>query len=248
MADLTANFVSLRLQTTEILRDISVAFAPSSLLIIIGPNGAGKTSLLRCLAGLETPTSGQVLLGNQNLLSLKSADRARSIGYLPQAQSVAWPLAARDVVALGRFAYGAVPGHHSAQDAAAIDAAMTSSGCAHLANRALPSLSGGEAARVHLARLLAGEAPILLADEPIAALDPRHQRDSLFLFKMLAAGGATVVLVLHDLSLAAAYADTLIWMQAGRVVAQGSPAETMTAANLRNIFDLTEAESPSLIA
>jgi iron complex transport system ATP-binding protein len=245
-APLTAQGLNLRIDGAQILEDIGLHLAPASLTVIIGPNGAGKTSLLRCLAGLEAPSSGHAALDGKDVQTIPAPQRARSIGYLPQSQSVAWPIAARDVVALGRFAYGISPARLSQGDRNAIDAAMTSAGCAHLADRALPSLSGGEAARVHLARLLAGEAPILLADEPIAALDPRHQRDTLAVFKMRAAAGATVVLILHDLTLAAAFADQLIWMHQGRIVAQGSPAETMTADNLKAVFDLTAAECGEL--
>ncbi len=246
MVDLHAQGITLKIDGKNILQNIDLQFKSGELTIIIGPNGAGKTSLLRLLAGIYVPNAGATTLDGANLAKLPALHRARQIGYLPQSQDVAWPLLARDVVALGRFAYGAGPDRLSPADASAVDAAMTSSGCAHIANRAMPGLSGGESARVHLARLLAGETAIILADEPIAALDPRHQRDTLALLQARAHEGAAVVLVLHDLSLAAHYADRLIWMQHGAISADGAPAQTMTFDNLAAVFSLTGEECAAM--
>ena len=247
MADIRAENLTLRLDDAILVEGASAAFQPGTLTAIIGPNGAGKTSLVRMLAGLAKPTSGRAVLDNRDVFSFSGSDRARRIGYLPQEQSVAWPMRVRDVVALGRYAYGASPERLSAADSAAVDAAMTSSGCAHLADRIFPSLSGGEAARVHLARTLAGETPVILADEPISALDPRHQRDTLAVLRDRARAGAVVVIILHDLQLAAHYADRIVWMQSGQIVADGTPAETMTADRLEQVFALTADEVERLV-
>ncbi len=242
MADLKAQGISLNIDGKNVLQNIDMHVKSGELTTIIGPNGAGKTSLLRVLAGIALPNSGVITLDNWDLRTIPTPQRARQIGYLPQLQDVAWPLIVRDVVTLGRFAYGAGPERMSPADARAVDAAMTSTGCAHLANRPMPGLSGGEAARVHLARLLAGETPIILADEPIAALDPRHQRDTLSLLQSRAQSGATVVLVLHDLALAAQFADRMIWMQDGAIVADGTPIQTLKQDNLAAVFGLSDQE------
>jgi iron complex transport system ATP-binding protein len=247
MTNLSATSISFVANGARILSDISVEFSPGSFTAVIGPNGAGKTSLLRILAGLSAPTTGAVWLDNVPLSKMPLSDRALKTGYLPQKQSLAWPMDVQNIIALGRFANGATPDRLSANDAAAIHDAMTSTGCAHLAKRAATTLSGGEMARVYLARLIAGQTDIILADEPIAALDPRHQRDTLALFGNLANRGATIILVLHDLALAAQYADRLLWMKDGVIMADGSPKQTLTQDRLSHIFGLDAAESVMLL-
>ena len=211
------------------LSDAHVTLQRDEVTMLIGPNGAGKTTLIRALLGLLTPDNGTVKWDSNTPL-------AQTVAYLPQSRPLIWPQPVRDVVALGRFAFGALPSRLSAADAAAVERAMAAADVAHLAERAADTLSGGEAARVHLARALAAETPYLIADEPAAALDLRHQHGVMALFRELAEQGRGVLAVVHDLTLAAAYADRLIWMQQGRIIADGSPADTMTAERLAAVF------------
>lgn len=211
------------------LKDAHLTLRHDEVTMLIGPNGAGKTTLIRLLLGLLSPDSGTVAWDSDRPL-------AQTVAYLPQSRPLIWPQPVRDVVALGRFAYGGLPSRLSEADAAAVERAMAAADVTHLADRAADALSGGEAARVHLARALAAEAPYLIADEPAAALDLRHQHAVMALFRALAAEGRGVLAVVHDLSLAAAYADRLIWMQQGRIIADGAPADTMTTERLAAVF------------
>lgn len=214
------------------LSDAHLTLRRDEVTMLIGPNGAGKTTLIRLLLGLLSPDSGTVQWAGE-------APLAQTAAYLPQSRPLIWPQPVRDVVALGRFAFGALPSRLSEADAAAVERAMGYADVAHLAERAADTLSGGEAARVHLARALAAETPYLIADEPAAALDLRHQHAVMALFRDLAAQGRGVLAVVHDLGLAAAYADRLIWMDQGRIIADGSPADTLTAERLAAVFGVT---------
>lgn len=209
--------------------DAHLTLRRDEVTMLIGPNGAGKTTLLRLLLGLFPPNSGTVAWDSD-------APLAQTTAYLPQARPLIWPQPVRDVVALGRFAFGALPSRLSEVDSAAVERAMEQADIAHLAERTADTLSGGEVARVHLARALAAESPYLIADEPAAALDLRHQHAVMALFRALAAEGRGVLAVVHDLALAAAYADRLIWLEQGRIIADGAPAETLTAERLVAVF------------
>ncbi len=211
------------------LVDAHLTLRRDEVTMLIGPNGAGKTTLIRLLLGLLTPDSGTVKWDSDRPL-------AQTAAYLPQSRPLIWPQPVRDVVALGRFAFGGLPSRLSEADAAAVERAMASADVAHLADRAADTLSGGEAARVHLARALAAETPYLIADEPAAALDLRHQHAVMALFRKLATEGRGVLAVVHDLGLAAAYADRLLWMQNGRIIADGTPVETLTPERLAAVF------------
>ncbi len=177
-----------------------------------GLNGAGKTSLIRAALGLETPSGGVATLGGADTCSLAPVTRARSLSCLPQIRPLAWPNTVRDLVALGRFSHGA-------------------------GRRAEP-LSGREIARMHCARAFATEAPLLIADEPTAALDPRHQFRILDLIADHVANGGGALVVLHDIHMAARYASRLIWMQDGRILADGPPAETLTTERLEQVYGI----------
>ena len=214
------------------LADAHLTLRRDEVTMLIGPNGAGKTTLIRLLLGLLTPDSGTVAWDSDRPL-------AQTVAYLPQSRPLIWPQPVRDVVALGRFAYGGLPSRLSEADAAAVERAMAAADVTHLAERAADTLSGGEAARVHLARGLAAEAPYLIADEPAAALDLRHQHAVMALFRTRPAEGRGVLAVVHDLSLAATYADRLIWMQQGRIIADGTPADTLTPERLSAVFGVT---------
>ena len=235
---LTLDRVGVDLGRRAALRDVSAVFEPGQLTLVIGPNGAGKTTLLRAAAGLVKPVSGEVRLDRRPLSAVHGAERARTVAYLPQSGSVAWPMPVRDVVALGRLPHGEEPDRLSPAGRTAVDSALAAVGLESFETRSATALSGGERARVLLARALATEAPILLADEPVAALDPRHQLVVLDVLRRRARAGATVVAVMHDLALAARYADEILLLQDGRVEASGRPREVLTEARLAASFGI----------
>ncbi|MEM9304381.1 MAG: ABC transporter ATP-binding protein [Pseudomonadota bacterium] len=216
----------------------SFTLASGELVAVLGPNGAGKTSLLRGALGLERASAGQSLLDGRDTAALPPRDRARAVAYLPQQRPLAWPSPVRDVVALGRFSHGATLGRLGAMDRAAVDRAMKACGLEPLAARACSTLSGGELARVHCARAFAAEAPLLVADEPVASLDPNHRFRIMDLLRRFVDDGGGALVVIHDIELAARYADRLIWMKEGRIVASGPTAETLSAERLEEIFSV----------
>jgi iron complex transport system ATP-binding protein len=236
MTELRIENLTLSARQTPLVDAASFTLKAGELVVLLGPNGAGKTSLIRGALGLLPNTSGTVQIDQTALAELSPAARARQIAYLPQIRPLAWPNRVRDVVALGRFAHGVAPGKLSGKDAEAVDRALTSCDLTAFTDRAMDTLSGGELARVHCARAFATEAPLLIADEPTAALDPRHQFRILDLIKSYVDQGAGALLVLHDIELAARYADRLIWMKDRRIVAEGPPMETLTTDRLEAIY------------
>ncbi len=220
----------------RVLDRASGAFAAGALSVILGPNGAGKSTLLGCLAGLVRPDEGGVSLDGAPLGDLDPRERARRIGLLPQRPELHWDLSVEALVALGRLPHLGRWGRLAAADRCAIAHAMDSTDVAHLAARPVMRLSGGEQARVLLARVMAGEPRWLLADEPLASLDPAHQLDTLARLRGWASCGAGVVVVLHDLALAARFADHVMLMKDGRLLAAGPTAEVMTAELLGEAY------------
>lgn len=218
--------LSLTLRERSVLRAVTGALAAGEVTVILGANGAGKSTLLSCLAGLREPDAGQVLLDGQPLGSLSPQHRARLIGLLPQQADIHWNVNVRTLVALGRLPHSGRWGL-GAEDERAIEAALVSADCAHLATRKAQRLSGGEQARVLLARVLAGEPRWILADEPFASLDPAHQLDAAACLRAAAAQGAGVAVVLHDLTQAARLADRVIVMKGGAVIAAGPVGDMM---------------------
>ena len=213
-----------------ILERIELAFEPGALTVLVGPNGAGKTTLLRHLAGLEKPDAGAVELDGQPLPGLPAAERARRVAYLPQAASAYWPLTGHDLVALGRLPHGAdLSRPLQPTDEEAIRRAVARVDGAALAARAIDTMSQGERARLMLARALATEAFVLLADEPVASLDPAYGLQAMEVLRDEAHRGATVIVVLHDLGLAARFADRIIVLADAKVAADGSPEEALRA-------------------
>ena len=219
-----------------LLQDLDLDLEAGQVLGVIGPNGAGKSSLLRVLAGVATPQSGTVKLDGQDVHKQSAASRARGIGYHPQHALMHWPMSVAAVVALGRYAHGASLATLSDADHAAIAAAIARCGLEALITRRADQLSGGELARVHIARLLAGEHRLLLADEPIANLDPRFQMEILQALRVHAQERGGAIVVLHDLNIAARHCDRLLMLAAGRVVSAGTPRAVLTAARVAEIF------------
>lgn len=235
---LAATNVEISYGSRTAVRATTVALEPGRLVALVGPNGAGKSTLLRALAGLVAH-GGIVTWQDAPLAKLDGRTRARTVAYLPQDPPVHWPLAARELVALGRLPHRAYASDESAADAAAVTTAMRQTDTLEFAERSVSRLSVGERARVLLARALAVEAPVLLADEPIAMLDPYHQLDVLGTLRSYAAGGESgrnrrvVVVVLHDLGLAARFCDRVLLMDGGAIVGDGAPDATLGAQAIR---------------
>lgn len=227
---------SVTLQGAPLLRDVSFEVQPGKLVGLLGPNGAGKTTAVRALLGLQPLTAGQAYLDSQPAHSLSAKQRALTVSYLPQARKLAWPISVREAVALGRFAYGGPMGRLGPADSAAVEDALSRCALKGFEDRAVTSLSGGELARVHLARALAAQAPALIADEPTAALDPGHSYDVLAALQAQARAGQAVLVVLHDLALAARFCDEIILLNQGKRVIQAPPQEALTPPILAEVF------------
>jgi iron complex transport system ATP-binding protein len=211
------------------LSDVSCALEQGMITAICGPNGAGKSSLLSALAGLLAVDGGEVLLAEVPIASLPPHERAKVIGYLPQDGEVAWDVAVRSLVALGRLP------HRDAGEEA-VSRALQALDLEHLASRPVSTLSGGEKARALLARVFAGEPRWILADEPLAALDLAHRFTLIEHLRIAAKAGAGVVLVLHDLALAMNHADHVLLMSDGKLAAEGKAAEALSPPNISRVF------------
>ena len=233
--------MSLNLHNLTVRRDgcptvdhVTLSIPPGSFVGLIGPNGAGKTTLMQAALGLIGAE------GQSDLAALPPARRARRAAWLPQAREIAWPLPVEALVRLGRRAD---PDRRA--DSAAVAEAMAALDVTHLAQRRATELSGGELARVLIARLLAQRTPLILADEPVAGLDPSHQFAVMALFARLARQGRTVIASIHDLALAARFCHRLVLMDRGRLVADGSPSEVLTPARLEQVFGVSGAFVPT---
>ncbi|WP_084486552.1 heme ABC transporter ATP-binding protein [Nocardia sienata] len=220
--------------TRRVLDSVDFEVAAGEVVALVGPNGAGKSTLLAVLAGELDPGGGSVELDGRPLDRWTPIDMARRRAVLPQSHTVGFPFSAAEVIAMGRAPWQRTP--HAERDDAIIAAAMAATDSTHLAGRSFPSLSGGERARVALARVLAQDTATLLLDEPTAALDLGHQEAVLALAVDRAAAGAAVVVVLHDLASAAAYADRVAVLDDGRVAAAGPPREVLTGELLSRVY------------
>lgn len=221
--------LSVTRATRPVLHGISLRIAPGECVGLLGPNGAGKTTFLRAALGLVPAT------GSSSLTALSHVERARAAAFLPQGRDIAWPMPVEAVVALGRTAH---PSAARATERAAIDRAIARMGLDALRHRPATELSGGEQARVLIARALAQETPLLLADEPTAGLDPAAQIAVMEIFAELAAAGGAVVAALHDLGLAARHCTRLVLLHEGRVAADGAPHDVLTPKNLAHVFGI----------
>jgi iron complex transport system ATP-binding protein len=236
---LAAHALDVDLGGRPVIRGATLHVDAGELVGVVGPNGAGKSTLLRALAGVVPLRGGRVELAGSPLPQLDARARARRLAYLAQERTIGWDLDVRRIVALGRHPHG--DGSRAANDAA-VARAMQAAGVADLATRHVLELSGGERARVLLARALAVEAPLLLADEPIASLDVRHQLAVMQLLRQVAGTGAGVACVLHDLTLAARFCDRLLVVADGRIVANAAPAQALTRQRIASVFGVDAIE------
>ena len=229
--------VTVSLGGAEVVKGVSADLS-GGVIGLIGPNGAGKSSLVRAIAGL-VPAKGEILIDGTHVASLPLGERARRIAYLPQGQAVHWPLTVERLVALGRLPHLAPFARPADRDVRAIEEALARTELLALRERPIDQLSGGERARVLLARALAVEAPLLLVDEPLAALDPAHQIEVMHLMREEAARGVTVIAVLHDLTLAARWCDRLLLIDGGRLVADGAPRAVLTGERIGAVYGVS---------
>jgi iron complex transport system ATP-binding protein len=235
MVTISARDVVVRLGGRAVIDGISTDLAGGDLVGIIGPNGAGKSTLVRALLGL-IESDGTIALDGTPLSAMARPEIARRIAYLPQGQTLHWPLTVERLVALGRLPHLAPFSTMSGADRDVVDQAMATADVASLAGRTATELSGGERARVLLARALAVEAPVLIVDEPLASLDPAHQLEVMELLKAQAGQGVLVLAVLHDLGLAMRYCDRLLLLDGGKLVAEGTPDAVLTPARLQQVY------------
>ena len=232
---LIAHDLSLIRGEAEVLSGVTASLEPGAITAIVGPNGAGKSSLLMALAGLLDPAGGEVQLDGERLAALDPRTRARAIGYLPQSADIAWDVAVETLVALGRMPHNEGRGDSRREP---VHAALHALDLEALAHRPVSTLSGGEKARVLLARVLAGEPRWVLADEPLAALDLAHQLRLVGHLKSCAQQGTGVVIVLHDLALAMNHADRVLVLDQGRLVADAPPTEALALAILEQVWGI----------
>lgn len=215
---------------SERLQPTSLSIKKGEMLGIIGPNGAGKSTLLSCIAGVQD-YQGRINFLDEDINQLLPRSRAQRIGYLPQTSNSAWALSVEDIVSLGRLPW-------QDNNIAAIAKAMQLTNITSWRNRSVAHLSGGQQARVWLARVLAGTPQILLADEPVASLDIQHQQHVMSVLKQQAQDDLAVVVSIHDLGLAARYCDTLCLLADGAILAYGTPQQVLTPENLKAAFQL----------
>lgn len=235
---LNAERISVTLAGRLVVNQVGLQAVAGQVVALLGPNGAGKTTLLAALAGLR-PFQGVVRIQGRALASFNRREKARTLAYLPQGQIAHWPLTVRRLVELGRLPHLAPWQPPAAADRLAVEAALQRTGIAELAERSFDTLSGGERARALLARVLAVEAPLVLADEPVASLDPFHQLQVMELLRDYADSGAAVIVVLHDLTLAARFCDAVLLLREGTLIAHGSPQTVLSAAHLAEAYRVT---------
>lgn len=236
---LEARNISVAIHGKELVSRASLHVSGGELVGLIGPNGAGKSTLLRALLGIREADGGDVLLDGQPFRAMPARERARAVAFLPQERRVEWRLPSYDIVMLGRYPHQGTLGGSSPEDRAAVNRAIEAVDGNDLRDRPVAVLSGGERTRILLARALAVEAPLLLVDEPTAALDPYHQLHVMEILRDRARSGAGVLAVIHDLALAARFMDRLILMNSGEIVADGPPQAVLTPDLLASIYRIS---------
>ncbi|OYX46885.1 MAG: ABC transporter [Alphaproteobacteria bacterium 32-64-14] len=235
---LEASNISVSARGRTIIHDAGLSLSSGEFVGLIGPNGAGKSTLLRALLGLTPRDSGQVALDGADFSAMPAASRARAVAFLPQDRRVEWRLTAHDVIMLGRYPHRSGFGGATAADRDAVQRAIAMVEAEALVDRPVSVLSGGERTRILLARALAVEAPLLLADEPVTALDPYHQLHVMEILRERTRSGAGVLAVIHDLALAARFMDRLVLMEGGSVLVEGPPAEVLAPERLAKAYSI----------
>ena len=222
-----------------LLQPLTATFPDGGLTGLVGPNGSGKSTLLKLLSRQQAPTRGRITFAGQPLESWSVRDFARRVAYLPQHTPLAAGLKVRELVALGRYPWHGALGRFGQADRDRVEEAMTLTATDVFADRFVDTLSGGERQRVWLAMLIAQDARLLLLDEPISALDIAHQLDVLTLVHRLSTGkGVAVIVVIHEINMAARFCDEMIALKGGRMIARGRPDDFMTPARLADIYDV----------
>ena len=233
---LEARNITVDVKAGRIVADAGLSIATGEMVGLIGPNGAGKSTLLRAVLGLRERTAGTVTLDGEDFLAMPARARARAVAFLPQERHVEWRLPAHDVVMLGRYPHRAAFGGPTEVDRTVVTQALAAVDGQALSDRPVAVLSGGERTRILLARALAVDSPLLLVDEPIAALDPYHQLHVMEILHQRARAGGGVLAVIHDLALASRFMHRLILMDAGRIAAEGKPADVLTPELLASVY------------
>ncbi len=233
---LQSDGVSLKRSNRLLVNNVSVNLAAGELVGLVGPNGAGKSTLLNLLAGLVKSDSGTVLLDNKNINKISLQQKSQRLAWVAQSGPVNWPLTVERIIALGRRPHLSAWQKLSREDKAAIEYAIAATDCEALRHQDATTLSGGERTRMLLARAIAAQPKVLLADEPIAALDLKHQLQTMQLLRKFAMQDKACLVVLHDLSLAYRYCDRLYLMNEGSIVAEGQPCDVLSHEHLQSVY------------
>jgi iron complex transport system ATP-binding protein len=242
---LSATHLGYHIDGVDILQDVSVEVRAGELTGFIGPNGAGKSTLLRLLTQVEQQTTGDVLLDDRRIDSISREQRARRLGYLVQHARANWPMSVQKVVELGRLPHQRWWQDCSAEDLQKVELALQRTETLAYRNRLVDTLSGGEQTLVMLARIVAAEPQLILADEPVAALDPYHQLHVMEILREHARDDRAAVVVLHDLSLAARFCDRLYLLHHGKVFCSGTPQQVLTRQNIATVYGVQSVVSCS---
>jgi iron complex transport system ATP-binding protein len=235
---LVASDITVVRSRRKTVDDVNLTLNSGELTILVGPNGAGKTTLVRAIIGLIA-AKGSVTFDGSDLRAMSPRARARALSYLPQGHEFHWPMSVDSIVALGREPHADPFSQKSAADRVAIERAMQATAVTEFSSRLISTLSGGERARVAIARALATEASVLIADEPTASLDERHQLIVMDLLQRVAHDGTAVLAIIHDLALAMRFADRVIVMHEGQIAANDEPALALTPDRIAEVFGIT---------
>ncbi|WP_052323027.1 ABC transporter ATP-binding protein [Candidatus Endolissoclinum faulkneri] len=235
---LDAKNISLYDGDKILLEVVTLSVGTGEVVGLLGPNGSGKSTLLKILACISEPSEGEVILNGKPIIGLDRKSIAQMIGYLPQGANSEWPISAREVVMLGRIPFLSSLSKISAADHIAVNKAMLATDTAHLTKRAVTTLSCGERMRVMLARALTGDQSLLLLDEPVTGLDPRHQLEAMILLNQLAMTGRSSLVVLHDITLAARFCRRIYVLHQGMIVSEGPPSEALDIGIMASVFGI----------